>query len=61
MHSTQNRQIRNPGPRDRSIANQGRRNGADSAEERKLHKLLGRHVPEHEIQANITSKPPKLR
>ncbi|XUM49527.1 hypothetical protein NBG89_09220 [Rhizobium sp. YTU87027] len=60
MHSTQNRQIRNPGPRG-SIAKQGRHTGADSAEERKLHKLLGRHVPEHEIQTNTTSKPPKLR
>ncbi|WP_088694455.1 MULTISPECIES: hypothetical protein [unclassified Rhizobium] len=60
MHSTQNRQIRNPGPRGQSIAKQGR-HGADAAEERKLHKLLGRHVPEHENQANITSKPPKLR
>jgi len=61
MHSTSNRQIRNPGPRGRSIVNQGRRTGADSAEERKLHKLFGRHAPEQDIQPSGTSKPPKLR
>ncbi|MCS0462616.1 hypothetical protein WGT02_13805 [Rhizobium sp. T1470] len=61
MHSTPNRQIRNPGPRGRSVANQGRRNGADTAEERKLHKLQGRHATEHEIQPNSTAGPPKLR
>ena len=61
MHSTPNRQIRNPGPRGRSVINRGRRNDIDSAEERKLHKLFGRHAPEHEAQPNPLAKPPKLR
>jgi len=60
MHSTSNRQIRNPGPRGSNIVNRRGRSRVDAAEERKLMKLLGRHTGEQE-KPNDTGRPPKLR
>jgi hypothetical protein len=60
-HSTNNRQVREPGPRDRNVSDHCKKLGISPEEERKLRKLLGNHAPLHEIHANHTSKQPRFR
>jgi hypothetical protein len=62
MHSTNNRQVKIPGPRDHhDVAAHCKKFGIGPAEERKLLKLLGHHAPPHEIAANAPPKMPRFR
>jgi hypothetical protein len=60
-HSKENRQVRIPGPNDHNVADHCKKFGIGPAEERKLHRLLGKHAPLHEIHANGSPKLPKFR
>jgi hypothetical protein len=60
-HSKDNRQVRIPGPNDHSVSEHCQKFGIGPAEERKLQKLLGKRAPLHEIQANVSQRPPKFR
>jgi hypothetical protein len=53
-HSSNNRQIRIPGPNDRCVVEQCKQFRIGPTEERKLLKLLGKHAPVHEIKSNKT-------
>ena len=61
MKQVDNRQVRNPGPRDRDVSQHCKTHGLDAAEERKLVRLLGTHAPLHEIKANSAHKQPRFR
>lgn len=60
-HSSDNRQIRTPGPNDRCVVQQCRKFGIGPAEERKLLRLLGKHAPQHEVKNNEPPRPPRFR
>jgi hypothetical protein len=61
MKHLNNRQVRDPGPKSRDIAEHCRKIGLDAHEERKLIRLLGKHAPLHEINANAPQKPLRFR
>jgi hypothetical protein len=60
-HSKNNRQVRIPGPNEHDVAEHCRKFGINQVEERKLQRLLGKHAPLHELQANAPPRTPKFR
>jgi len=61
MKNLQNRQVKRPGPRELDVEQHCKKHGVDAAEAKKLVKLLGRHAPLHELQANAPPKQPRWR
>ncbi len=49
MKNLQNRQVKQPGPRELDVEQHCKKHGVDAAEAKKLVKLLGRHAPLHEL------------
>ncbi|WP_310384701.1 hypothetical protein [Rhizobium sp. 1399] len=60
-HSKDHRQVRMPGPNEHNVAELCKKFGISALEERKLRRLLGKHAPLHEIQANAPPRPPRFR
>ncbi|MCS0460163.1 MULTISPECIES: hypothetical protein [Rhizobium] len=53
--------VRMPRPNEHDVAELCKKLGLSPAEERTLRRLLGKHAPLHEIQANASPKPPRFR
>jgi hypothetical protein len=60
-HSSDNRQIRIPGPNDHCVVGLCKKFGITPAEERKVIRLLGKQAPVHEVKINAPPRPARFR